>query len=201
MTPREKFIALVSNDTLEKADAIIILEGDLLVRVPEGARLYKEGWAPIVVISGGDTDQPAYAVPASQMLPALLKEGVPREAVILEEKPQNTRDQAVEIMKLARERGWKSIILVASHYHQYRAFLTFLKAMREAGLELALISAPVRDLRWWEKTGRGLRIDNFATELKKIDKYREEQGHVASYEEGIQYLQWKESQRSARKNS
>ncbi|OGG73760.1 hypothetical protein A3A40_01560 [Candidatus Kaiserbacteria bacterium RIFCSPLOWO2_01_FULL_54_20] len=201
MTPREKFIALVSNDTLEKADAIIILEGDLLVRVPEGARLYKEGWAPIVVISGGDTDQPAYAVPASQMLPALLKEGVPREAVILEEKSQNTRDQAVEIMKLARERGWKSIILVASHYHQYRAFLTFLKAMREAGLELALISAPVRDLRWWEKTGRGLRIDNFATELKKIDKYREEQGHVASYEEGIQYLQWKESQRSARKNS
>src|SRR3989338_2645428 len=196
MSPREKFLAIVSNDTLEKADAIVVLEGDLLERVPEGVRLYKEGFAPFIVISGGDTNQPAYAIPAAQMLPEFLKRGVPREAILLEEKSQHTWDQATEIMKLAAEKKWKRIIIVASHYHQYRAFLTFLKAMKDASLSLILMSAPVRDLKWWEKTGRGLRIDNLGTELEKIDKYREEQGHVASYEEGIQYLQWKESQRS-----
>jgi uncharacterized SAM-binding protein YcdF (DUF218 family) len=194
MTPKEKFLCILPNTPLEKGDAIIVLEGDLLVRIKEGARLYKEGWAPLVVLSGGDEKQPNYAIPAKRMLPHLVQEGVPREAIILEERSQHTRDQAVEIMKLAKEHGWKSIIIVASHYHQFRAFLTFLKAMREANLELRLINAPARDLHWWEVTGRGLRIDNLAVELQKIDKYRDELGNVASYEEGIEYLQWKESQ-------
>lgn len=194
MSPKEKFLCILPNMPLGKGDAIIVLEGDLLVRVKEGARLYKEGWAPLIVLSGGDEKQPKYAIPAKRMLPHLLKEGVPEAHVIMEEKSLHTRDQAVEIMKLAKQHGWKSIIIVASHYHQYRAFLTFLKAMREANLELLLINAPARDLRWWEKTGRGLRVDNLAVELEKIDKYRDELGNVASYEEGIEYLQWKESQ-------
>lgn len=195
MTPKEKFLCILPNTPLEKADAIVVLEGDLLVRAKEGARLYKDGWAPLVVLSGGDEKQPTYAIPAQRMLPHLVKEGVPEAHVLLEKTSQHTRDQAVEIMKLAKERGWKSIIIVASHYHQFRAFLTFLKAMREADLELRLINAPVRDLRWWEVTGRGIRADNLGTELQKIDKYRDEFDNVASYEEGIQYLQWKESHR------
>ncbi len=186
---------MLPNGPLEKADVIVVLEGDLLVRVVEGARLYKQGWAPLVVLSGGDEKQPAYAIPAKNMLPHLLKEGVPREAILLEEHSQHTRDQAVEIMGLAKQNEWRSVIIVASHYHQYRAFLTFLKAMREANLELRLINAPVRDLRWWDMTGRGLRASNLEVELQKIDKYRDELGNVASYEEGIEYLQWKESHR------
>ena len=194
MSPKEKFLCILPNTPLEKGDAIVVLEGDLLVRVKEGARLYKEGWAPLVVLSGGDEKKPDYAIPAERMLPHLLQEGVPEDSVMLEKTSQHTRDQAVEIMKLATLHGWKSIIIVASHYHQYRAFLTFLKAMREAHLELRLINAPVRSLPWWEMTGRGVRADNLETELDKINKYRDELGNVASYEEGIEYLQWKESQ-------
>lgn len=192
MSPREKFMTLVSNDVLQKADAIVILEGDLLERNVEGARLYRERFAPLVVISGGDTSKRDYALPASEMLPDLLEKGVPREAVVLEEKSQNTREQAIEIMKLAKERGWKSILIVATHYHQYRAFLTFLKAMRDSGLSLILTSSPARP-KWFGENGRGKkRIGILEDELRKIKEYGA-RGDVASFEEGIEYLQWKES--------
>lgn len=195
MSPRERYMALVSNDSLTQADAIVVLEGDLLERNVEGARLYKEGYAPRIVISGGDTTKRDYALPASEMVSDLLTKGVPEAAVILEEKSQNTRDQALEVMGMAKERGWKRIIIVASHYHQYRAFLTFLKAMQESGLSLILTSAPARP-KWFEELRNARyrrRIDALEDEFRKIEEYGKK-GHVASYEEGIQYLQWKESQ-------
>jgi len=36
MTPKDQFICLVANDPLVKADAIVILEGDGMNRIPEG---------------------------------------------------------------------------------------------------------------------------------------------------------------------
>ncbi|MBV9159848.1 MAG: YdcF family protein [Candidatus Kaiserbacteria bacterium] len=192
MSPREIFIAMLGSDPLRKADAIVVLEGDLLVRAEEGARLYKEGWAPTVVLSGGDTSKLEYAVPAKEMMPTLRERGVPKDAIVLEERSRHTRDQAVEVLNIAKERGWKSLIIVASNYHQYRAFLTFLKRMYEERLELALINAPARAAGWLGETGHGRRIDLLPSELQKIDEYAAK-GHVATYEEGIEYLIWKES--------
>ena len=194
MTPKEQFSCLVANDPLVKADAIVILEGDGMNRIPEGARLYTEGWAPLVVITGGDRSRPEHCFPASEMKPALVAAGVPEKHVLIEEISQNTREQAVEMMNLAKERGWKRMIIVASHYHQYRAHLTFLKAMRESGQELFLINAPARDLPWFKDEPQGKRVDLLAGEFGRIEEYRAK-GHIASYEEGIEYLQWKESQR------
>lgn len=196
MSPREKFMALLANDRLQKADAIVVLEGDLFERNTEAARLYGElKIAPLVVFSGGDTSKLAYARPASEMQREFLKR-VPNARTDLEVRSQHTGDQATEIMKMAKERGWKSIIIVASHYHQYRAFLTFLKAMRESGLSLVLSSSPAKP-KWFEilqNNRHERRIDALEDEFKKIDAYRNEFGNVATYDEGIEYLQWKESQ-------
>lgn len=193
LSAREKFIAMVSNDRLKKSEAIIILEGDGLNRVAEGARLYKDGWAPLVVISGG-IDKPPHSLPAKQMLPALLSFGVPERAIFLEERSMNTREQAVEIMKLVKERKWRSIILVASHYHQYRSYLTFLKAMNEAGLKISIIVAPERNLSWFadEQDAGGRRVDVLETEFEKIETYKAS-GHIVSFEEAIEYQEWKEN--------
>ena len=193
LTPRETFFFLISNDRLVKADAIIVLEGDGFARIPHGAQLFREGWAPVVVLSGAN-DTPPHSIIVSKMLPHLLEAGVPREAVILEEKSQNTREQGVEIIRMARERGWKRIILVASHYHQYRAYLTFLKALQESGYELALINSPARDLSWFEKTegGQPPRIELLQGEMDRIEVYAPK-GHIATFESAIEYQQWKET--------
>lgn len=193
LTPRETFFFLISNDRLMKADAIIVLEGDGLARIPHGAQLFREGWAPLVVLSGAN-DTPPHSIVVSKMLPYLLEAGVPRDAVILEEKSQNTREQGVEVVRMARERGWKRIILVASHYHQYRAYLTFLKALQESGYELALINSPARDLSWFEKTegGQAPRIELLQGEMDRIEAYTPK-GHIASFESAIEYQKWKET--------
>jgi uncharacterized SAM-binding protein YcdF (DUF218 family) len=195
MNPKEKFISIVANQPTEKADAIVILEGDALNRIPHGAELYKEGWAPLVVLSGG-IDNPPHSIPSRRMLPHLVAAGVPEASVVIEEKSQHTWGQVGEIAALAKERGWKKIIIVASHYHQYRAYLTFLKGFTDAGLDksVVLINSPARDLPWFDANDpQGRRADLLEGEFERIEKYYP-QGNVASFEEGVNYLQWKESQ-------
>jgi uncharacterized SAM-binding protein YcdF (DUF218 family) len=192
---REKFIVLVSNDTLKKSDAIIILEGDGLNRLSHGAFLFKEHWAPTVVISGG-INKPPHSLPAKEMLPELLKFGVAEGSILLEEKSMNTREQAVEIIKLAKDKKWQSIIIVASHYHQYRAYLTFLKGMEEVGLKISIINSPARDLKWFkgDESAGGKRADILEKEFEKIEEYSLK-GHIASFEDAVEYQKWKEEQR------
>ena len=185
------FITLVSNDPLRKGEAIVLLEGDGFARVDETARLFKEGYAPNVF--SGIADNPDYgSFPLSVVKPKLLAAGIPENAIIHEDQSTNTREQAVEIMKLVEKHGWKTILLVASHYHQYRAFLTFLQAMKESNLNIDIINAPARNLSWIEQTPWGRRIDLLEAEFERIDKYRE-LGHIASYEEAVKYLTIREA--------
>jgi len=192
ITDREKFICLVSNDTLQKGDAIILLEGDGLNRIKETARLFKEGYAPIVVISGGMKNPPT-SLPASEMKPELVRAGVPQKFIVLEEKSLNTLEQGAEIMKMVKARNWRTIIIIASNFHQYRAYLIFLKAMRDAGIVINMINAPARDLSWFkdERDVGGQRINVLENEFEKIDKYTKS-GQIASFQNALDYFKWKE---------
>lgn len=193
MTVREQFIVLLNNDRIVPADAIIVLEGDGYYRVDKAADLWKDKWAPIVVVSGG-SDNPSYgSFPASKMERQLVRAGVPADAILLDEKSQHTKEQAEEMMRWAQERKWKRIILIASHYHQYRAFLTFLHAMRKRKLQLLIINTPSRGLSWFKKNPWGRRIDLLKSEFEKIALYGR-RGDVASYTDGIAYMKWKEAQ-------
>src|SRR5262249_49763242 len=144
-----------------------------------------------IIVSGGlDTPQ-GDAVRASTMKRHLCAAGVPDSSILLDDKSLNTRDQAVEIMRWAVERRWRSALLVASHYHQYRAYLTFLKGMQEAEYELCLINAAVRDLPWYRDDGWGRRLDLLDEEFDKIERYQLK-GHVASFADAPEYQRRKE---------
>ena len=191
MTDREKFIALVDNDRVKPSDAIILLEGDGLNRANKAGCLFAQGMAKKIVFSGG-IDNPNYgSFTAEKVLPELYKLGVIKEAIILDEKSQNTHDQAIEIVAMMCQMGWKRIILVASHYHQYRAYLTFLKVVQEVGHDLIIYNAPANDLPWFSDDGWGKRIDLLEREFMKIDEYTK-LGHIASFEFAVEYQRWKE---------
>ncbi len=193
MTIREQFIALLNNDRIAKSDVIIVLEGDGYYRVDKAADLWKEKWAPLVVISGG-SDNPSYgSYPAAQMKKQLRRAGVPEQYILLDEKSKNTKEQAEEMMRWAKAKKWRRIILIASHYHQYRAFLTFLRAMQSKRMKLILINTPSRGLPWFKKNPWGRRIDLLSSEFDKITAYRRK-GDIASFVESIAYMKWKELQ-------
>ena len=98
----------------------------------------------------------------------------------------------MEIVKLAMERGWKKLALIASHEHQYRAYLTFLREVIDSRSGIILYNTPVRNLNWFIDSGWGERFDRLKGEFDRIDRYSS-MGHLASAEEVIEYQRWKES--------
>ena len=193
ITDREKILAIVDNDCLSVSDAIILLEGDGFDRFRKAVSLYKQGKAPKIVFSGNITDYDYGSFPFAEVLPRMLEEGVPEDDIIHEDKSLNTREQAVEVVRMAQERGWKKLILVASHEHQYRAYLTFLREVLDSKSGITLYNAPARNLDWFVDKGWGTRFERLEAEILRIEKYTE-MGHLANAQEVIDYQKWKEAQ-------
>ena len=193
ITEREKILAIVDNDCLSTSDAIILLEGDGFDRFRKAVSLYKQGKAPKIVFSGNITDYDYGSYPFAEVLPRMLEAGVPEEDIIHEDKSLNTREQAVEVVWMAQERGWKKLILVASHEHQYRAYLTFLREVLDSKSGITLYNAPARNLDWFVDKGWGTRFERLEAEILRIEKYSE-MGHLANAQEVIDYQKWKEAQ-------
>jgi uncharacterized SAM-binding protein YcdF (DUF218 family) len=137
---------------LAPADAILLLGGgtkpalpprefpelaDAGDRVLHAARLFRAGKARLVLASGGrlpwQTRGPAEA---ETMAGLLVDLGVPREAIVREERSSNTRENCLRAKELLDARGARDVLLVTSALHMRRAFAT----CRTAGL--AVRAAP-----------------------------------------------------------
>jgi uncharacterized SAM-binding protein YcdF (DUF218 family) len=188
----ETIIAIVDNDCIEKSDAIILLEGDGYNRYRKAVDLYNQGFAKKIVFSGGITNYEYGSYPFSDILPLILDMGVPESDILHEDVSQNTREQAMEVMKIALKNNWQKLILIASHEHQYRAYMTFLKELFLVNRDLVLFNAPVMSLKWFETNPWGRRIDRLEQEMKRIEVYFNK-GHLASVGDVIKYQEWKET--------
>ena len=191
ITDREIIMAIVDNDCLVKSDAAILLEGDGFFRYMKAVNLYKKGLVSKIVFSGNIVQKEYGSYPYEEVAPYILQQGVPAEDLIYENVSQHTRQQAIEVIKMAMENGWKKLALVASHEHQYRAYLTFLREVLDTQSGIILYNAPVRNLNWFEDSGWGMRFDRLSAEFERIEKYSA-MGHLATADEVIEYQKWKE---------
>lgn len=192
ITDREIIMAIVDNDCLKPSDAIILLEGDGFHRFQKAVDLYKKGLGKKIVFSGAIVQKEYGSYPFEEVRPFILQAGVPEEDLIHENKSLQTQQQAVEVVKMAIQNGWKRLALVASHEHQYRAYLTFLRQVLDSKSGIILYNAPVRNLDWFVDSGWGMRFDRLKAEIERIEKYSAF-GHLANAQEVIDYQRWKES--------
>lgn len=193
MTEKEKCIAIINNDCISKSDAIILLEGDGFNRCDEAIKLFHDGYSDIIVFSGGTINYDYGSFPFSDIFPYLLKCGIDEKSIIHESNSQNTKEQAIEILKIAKKNKWRKIILVASPEHQYRAYMTFLREIIDLNCGIILYNSPAKNLKWYENLGWGQRFERLDLEFQRIEKYSE-LGHLATYKEVINYQEWKEQQ-------
>lgn len=193
ITDREIIMAIVDNDCLKPSDAIILLEGDGFHRFKKAVDLYKKGYGKKIVFSGAIVQKEYGSYPFEEVKPFILNAGVPEEDLIHEDKSLQTQQQAVEVVKMAMENGWKRLALVASHEHQYRAYLTFLRQVLDSKSGIILYNTPVRNLDWFVDSGWGMRFDRLKAEIERIEKYSAF-GHLANAQEVVEYQQWKEKQ-------
>lgn len=97
-------------------------------RVWHAARLYKQGLAPRIIVSGGRgpglEDRTDIASEAVTIRRLLMDFGVPESAISLEEKSRNTRENAEFTQRMV---GESPVALVTSAFHMPRAYATFQK--------------------------------------------------------------------------
>ena len=106
-----------NTDRPTHADAVIILSGGPIERVPPALRLMDSGVAPALVLVG---------TPDQAMEHEWCKGGrLPYEVVCLRPQPDNTREEARAAARLAEDRRWHSIVVVTATYHVTRAELLF----------------------------------------------------------------------------
>lgn len=192
ITDMEIIMAIVDNDCLTKSDAAILLEGDGFFRFKKAVELYNRDMVSKIVFSGNIVDKDYGSYPFEEIKPLILQGGVREEDIIHENVSRQTRQQAVEVVKMAMKMGWKKLALVASHEHQYRAYLTFLREVLDTKSDIILYNAPVRNLNWFIDSGWGKRFDRLSAEIDRIEKYSS-MGHLATANEVIEYQKWKES--------
>ncbi len=84
---------------------------------PEGAqrtwaalKLYKSGFAPTIISSGSTHGLDQAGLQAKWLMLA----GVPSEALVVERQSSRTHESAVEVVRILKEHGWQSAVIVTS---------------------------------------------------------------------------------------
>ncbi len=148
---------LTAVDAYSQADAIVVLGGDV-DRVQLAVDLFSEGYAPVVVFSGGISLKDAgLACSSAQLsLEAAQELGLPADATIIASGAQSTYDEAVNLSRLAQQHRWHSLIIVTDLFHTRRAARTFRTLLPDTTIYLSAAPDPNVDAsRWWQ-TEEGL---------------------------------------------
>lgn len=146
------------------ADAIVVLGAQvrpdgrpsaaLRGRVRRAAALHHAGYAPCVALTGGIGDAPFAEAVVMQALAVAL--GVPEEATALEPAATRTVESARLVGAMARQRGWRSVILVSDPFHLRRAALLF------GGQGLTVQTAATNDYYFSARSRRRYRLREMA---------------------------------------
>lgn len=188
----KKLYNLIIQDVVKKSDAIIWLQGDRYDRAGKTLKLYNDGWAKTIIISGNNVLIGNNArmgennISLDKMKNYLLKKGIRERNIIVDDSAMNTKDQAEHILKIARRKKWSKLILVGSSFYQPRAFLTFLRQAEKVNWTGRIINQPAF-IAWNKKPGGRDKTAKiiFSHELEKIEKYKKD---LSTIRQGIKYL-------------
>jgi uncharacterized SAM-binding protein YcdF (DUF218 family) len=146
---------LVRPDRVEAADAVFVFSSrvqedgdptiDAMSRLLKGIELVADGHAPRLVVS----EVPPPSGPYAPLARAWVAAFAPRGEVLSVGRIRNTREEAVAVARLFRERGWTRVLAVTSPTHTRRAAA----ALEREGLVVFAVPAvetrfDLERLRW-----------------------------------------------------
>jgi uncharacterized SAM-binding protein YcdF (DUF218 family) len=155
---------LQHEDPLQKSDAIFVLAGTRAERPLEAIDLYKEGYAPIVILSPGIEENAEVLLrtrgvrfPRQDELQreALVQSGIPPAAVLSTGGfVDNTAQEANLLRAIVQARGWRRVIIVTSKYHTRRTAFAFRRALEGTGAQVITRASRYDSsdpARWWRR--------------------------------------------------
>jgi uncharacterized SAM-binding protein YcdF (DUF218 family)/glycosyltransferase involved in cell wall biosynthesis len=146
---------------LAPADAIVVFGGGVgesgkagggtEERVQHASEAYRSGFARHLIFSTGYL----YSFPEAESMRSLaMQQGVPADAIVLEQQATDTHQNVVFTRDLMRARGWRSALLVSSPYHMRRALL----AWRREAPEIRVIPTPPPKSQFYDHS-RGMSVE------------------------------------------
>jgi uncharacterized SAM-binding protein YcdF (DUF218 family) len=155
--------AVGATDYRARADAVVVLgarvhadgtpSGALADRVRTACTLWRDGLAPVLVLSGG-RDRDAVASEPEAMRAVARAQGVPDAALVLDEGGVDTAATVRFAAALARDRGWRRVLVVSHDYHLARVRLL---ADRE-GLAVRTVPATESAAASWKHAARAREV-------------------------------------------
>jgi uncharacterized SAM-binding protein YcdF (DUF218 family) len=140
---------LLLPDSPDRAEAIVVpgagitgpgcaLNQSATRRTMLAAKLFKEGRAPLVVFTGGRSNESSCIV-GEAMADWAVELGIPRPAIVVEARSSSTWENAVFTRQLLLPRGVHRILIVTDALHALRC----VKVFRNLEFEVATFSVPV----------------------------------------------------------
>lgn len=155
---------LVDEDSLEKADVLVVLMGSVSDRIFHAVDLYEKGLSEKIIFVRSYRPCKAEQVKRNVQIPGdaqisknvAVSLGIPaKDIVILEAEAKSTQDEALAVKTfLEKTPSVNTMILVTSKYHSYRAKKIFKKALKPLQREVKILSSPSQydtynAKKWW----------------------------------------------------
>lgn len=173
------------SDEPETSDIIMIPGSQERLLAEHAAKLWKEGYAPRICVSGrygllvqsfAEELQPElretaghFETEAAYLRDVLTLCGVDETAIVTEDESRSTFENAYYSARLLRDLGCKSMLLVCQAYHARRALMTFSYAMPDIVIRVCPVITKNTSRDTWTATERSYR--RVMSELKKCGDY------------------------------
>ena len=150
------------------ADAILVMGRTLhddqpsdvfRARLDHGAALWRDGLAPIVIVTGGLTGT-ATRTEAEAGREYLVEAGLPADALLCEGRSRHTLENLFNVRRSVEEHGWGRLLVVSDPLHLARV----LSMARGFGLDCAGVpayDAQSRGAAWWLRAVREALLINW----------------------------------------
>lgn len=146
----------------KQADVIVVLGGSRGWRETYAAELYRQGYAPTVLVSGS-------LKTISYSLGFLKRGGVLTTDILVNDQATSTYDEAQQVLALLLERSAASALVVTDRFHTRRAAATYLHVVQGHSINVSFVSPNdgVDVANWWNSRLR----DRVVSEYIKIIYY------------------------------
>lgn len=143
------------SETPQTVDAVVVFAGGVgesgragggvQERIARAVQLVRAGVAPRLIISSGYV----FTLREAEVMRAIaIANGVPAEAILLEESAADTYQNVMFTHRILADHGWRRIALVSSPYHMRRALLTW----RKVAPEVEVIATPPESSQFYAHT-------------------------------------------------
>ena len=162
-----------------KADAILVLCSHDERVAERGAQLFVEGWAPLIIFSGGHgaITKSLWIEPEAERFARIaMSLGVPSESILIEAHSTNTGENITFTKKLLSDKNLDphSFIIVQKPYMERRSYATFRKLWPEKDL---IVTSPQVSFQSYlsEYANRSLSVEDVISimvgDLQRIKLY------------------------------